>query len=376
MAEDDVRFVARRNQALDHLIARFAESFTDYVFLTYNLEGDRLHSDQTLIRKKIDFAREIPVISRRRGLGFDNVHGDTWDTENVSGLEQRVSRLLGIDSFNRRHLSCEALFEQLFRPRNEAGKVRLEIKTSDNAVLFSSEKKFDSVRDMRKTASIYYDRLNEASTFKVEKMGDDSWTYSILSPRRNDQLRNRHRYASRQDAVEEAHGVLHRQNELLSSDDVCTNEGFHLIEHVLLRPRRTGDPLMAPCMADPDNACSDQDPYSHRISVLCPAWPQRFQSMEFRRFFERTVRSETPAHVHARICWISNQDMRRLDKIYREWLAALQRSLASERTRRRRLIEFLASAESVYPAAELHDCEDDTDTSVPVRLDETKLGLF
>lgn len=133
---------------------------------------------------------------------------------------------------------------------------------------------------------------------------------------------------------------------------------------------------MATCMTDPDRPCGDQDPYSHRVSVLCPAWPKRFRSTEFRRFFERTLRMETPAHVHARICWISNQDMQRLDQRYRLWLESLQKSLPSEPGRRRKLIEFLARIESVFPPAELHDCNDDSDTGVPIRLDETKLGLF
>lgn len=382
LAEDDVRFAARRNQALDHIIARFAESFVDYAFLTYSLDGDSLFSDRLLIQKRITFAREYPNISRRRSLG-SNYTLLVWDTDNVSGLEHRVSRLLGIERFDRHNLFCEALLEKFFSHRKQGNKFRLEIKTGTQKVLFSSEKLFDSEAELNQTATRYYDRMNEASSYEVEKVGDDSWTYSILSPKRDERLRNGKRYATQQEAVEAAHGILLRHNELLSgpADEnegkkICQEEGFHLIEHILLRPKAKNDPLMQPCMADLGHPCGDQDPYSHRISVLCPAWPHRFRSLEFRRFFERTLRTETPAHIHARICWISNQAMARLDRLYRDWLNAVNRSLASERTRRRRLIEFLETVESVYPPAELHDCEDDTDITVPVRLDETKLGLF
>ena len=87
----------RRNRFLDHLLARFAESFTDYVLLMYELNGQR-HDDKLSIRDKTRFLLSYPETSRNRGKGYDYSEPDVWNTNNVSGLERRAARLLGLGS--------------------------------------------------------------------------------------------------------------------------------------------------------------------------------------------------------------------------------------------------------------------------------------
>jgi hypothetical protein len=96
----------RRNRFLDHLLARFAESFTDYVLLTFKVNGQRQSMEQ-IIQDKADFLTHYPEISRNRGKAFNyrpapddpdqKLKDISWDDQNISGLERRVSKLLGID---------------------------------------------------------------------------------------------------------------------------------------------------------------------------------------------------------------------------------------------------------------------------------------
>lgn len=96
IAESDELFWERRNRFLNHLMARFAEQFTDYVLLTYRLSGPQ--SQNELIEDKLAFLNRYPEISSQRGTAFDYQSPcKLWHKDNVSGLEQRVSMLTGIE---------------------------------------------------------------------------------------------------------------------------------------------------------------------------------------------------------------------------------------------------------------------------------------
>jgi len=72
------------------------------------------------------------------------------------------------------------------------------------------------------------------------------------------------------------------------------------------------------CAADPcDN---NEDPYSFRTTVVFPCWPKRFRDATFRNLVEKTVQTESPAHVYTRVVWIGINEMQRFEKVYYDWL--------------------------------------------------------
>jgi hypothetical protein len=93
-------FLTRRNRFLNHLLARFGESFDDESLLRLD---PRNHSDQAqfyreLIRWKLEFLSRYATLGAARGRGFDvseHRHGDTRPIR-AAGLEQRLSLLLGL----------------------------------------------------------------------------------------------------------------------------------------------------------------------------------------------------------------------------------------------------------------------------------------
>jgi hypothetical protein len=93
----------RRNRFLDHLIARFAERFHDYASVVASLPGA---DPNKLIPTKCEFLQTYPATSSGRGIAHDRTLGDPnlWNTTNVSGLEQRLAKLLGITNYARRNL--------------------------------------------------------------------------------------------------------------------------------------------------------------------------------------------------------------------------------------------------------------------------------
>jgi hypothetical protein len=103
--EDTEIALERKNTFLDHLMARFAESFKRYDALMYSLFEDK--AANLLITDKKLFLQEYPAISANRGKAFNYRYPS--EMGNVSGLAHRISRLLGFDSYYRPHLANQQI---------------------------------------------------------------------------------------------------------------------------------------------------------------------------------------------------------------------------------------------------------------------------
>ncbi len=98
--------VERRNEVLDHLISRFAETFSDYTFLMKSLYGKS--ADEIVLSNKENFLNEYQSLSKDRGLGYNYTliaDSDIWNTKNISGAQKRIARLLGFKDYTQRTLS-------------------------------------------------------------------------------------------------------------------------------------------------------------------------------------------------------------------------------------------------------------------------------
>ena len=379
--EDEDGFQRRRNRFLNHLMARFAEQFTDYVLMMFDLDGDPLKTGRGVIEDKIDFLREYPRISRERYRAFNYSAEDEalqWDTsENVSGLERRVSRLVGIDDYSRSDLACPDLWRQVLRTRKVGAKHRVVVRSDENKLLFRSVELFDTPAAARAAAKKLFVHMRDEDAYAVDDSGGTGAVMYTVSGG-GVTLTQDEKFNTEADAYQGARAVIERYDEILQESESCNKEGMHLIEHILLRPSTDQDRLMGVCMGDDCEACGDEDPYSFRLSVVLPYWPRRFRDPGFRAHFEKTIRSEAPAHVQVRICWVGYEQMREFDRSYRRWLKVKADKGASPSkltSAMRRLIDVLESLRTVHPAATLHDCFEGDDDN-PVRLGGTNLGIF
>ena len=95
--------VLRQQRWLDHLLARVAEDFADYAAAmasAFGVDSDRLIGD------KCRFLQDVALSVRERAGAMRRPRSaaEAWNSDNVSGLERRVARLLGIADFTRRDL--------------------------------------------------------------------------------------------------------------------------------------------------------------------------------------------------------------------------------------------------------------------------------
>lgn len=108
--------------------------------------------------------------------------------------------------------------------------------------------------------------------------------------------------------------------------------GFHLLEHILLRPSLGDEHQQSPILLLPFNGDDDspprEDPYSLQLSFVLPDWIMRFQDEHFRQFLVHTLREQTPAHLRIYLHWLDPQQMADFEAAYQQWLQQLQNHTA------------------------------------------------
>lgn len=158
-------------------------------------------------------------------------------------------------------------------------------------------------------------------------------------------------------------GLVTRIKRLLGLE--APNDAVFVVEHLLFRPRRQDlDPLLPICIP-PGCACGEEDPYSFRITIVMDGQGGVFnKEIEWRRFAEKAIRMEIPAHLAARICWVSQEQLAGFQAAWCAWLAELAKDPLDKPVLADRLEDLLAvfnALKSVYPPASLHDCADGND---------------
>lgn len=395
LVEDEQLFAQRRNKFLDHLLARFAESFNNYVLMMYSINHQTKSAEalsaKEIVDNKIDFLKEYPAISYSRGTAF-NYYPLTpakevdkamlWDTGNVSGLEKRSAKFAGITNYFRRFLSCIKNVEIKTMQENVIQEDDTSLVKTFYEVVFTSKRgdqlllkeKFEDREGaelaVTRLLALAHDRANylyDVPNKKLELIDDDSKVVAVtITTYANKGLADK---ASKQFAKE-------------FSEDCADAEGMLLIEHLLLRPRNNKYQLMQVCLDKDCQFCGEEDPYSFRASVFLPYWPDKFNHMNFRTYFQQMIREEAPAHILLKVCWISNTAMRALETAYQSWLSALanythdpQSNIYSKEMKADNdaLVLLLTQLHTVYPEATLHDCDESVNTN-PVMLGKTILG--
>lgn len=100
--EDGALYRQRRKTFLDHLLARFAEVFTDYALLFLgNTKSAKFEEGQIGAIEKM--LANYPALSADRGKAMNYLQPG-WNDDNIPGLERRFYAYAGIDDWTRHHL--------------------------------------------------------------------------------------------------------------------------------------------------------------------------------------------------------------------------------------------------------------------------------
>ena len=401
--------IERRNQVLDHLIARFAERFTDYTFVMKNLYGDA--ADELVLRNKEHFLNDYKEVSGARGLAFnycDQPQANLWDTQNVSGVQKRIARLLGISDYSRRHLTES--FVELYTLVNSdnCNVYRWRIRNGNNKIILSSTEEYHDaylatrelyfavlqliqtkVYDVEKAFENDIDHEVSVGNIRVHKSASGKYSYDVINPEvkeyhKDHIVAKRFSYFSSKETLKTA---ILETIRFMKYD--FTEEGMFVVEHVLLRPDVTeqdeADIPFLPVCADQCESCEPLDPYSYRLSIVIPGFTFRFYNTDFRKYMEQVIREQLPAHVLAKICWVGYREgevpddenqLAMFEEAYKQYLyKKTKKGQKQPKIQLENLIKTMSSLDNVYPNGRLYDCSDDVEElSGKVILGKTNLG--
>lgn len=402
--------VERKNKILDHLIARFAEKFSDYAFLMKQLYG--VHSEKVILQTKQEFLKDYDQTSMARGSAFNyfrQPNENLWNTENVSGVQKRISRLVGIKNYKRRNLSES--FVEMYDFLDSGGEkvYRWRIRNESNEIILTATENYPNTRLAEKELHLTVEKIIETTeeivekVFKEEEIVDET-IVGNLQVQLSETGKFSFNVINREADPNSAQWVIARQYLYYDSPEelknamlnflrfmifVFSEEGVFLVEHILLRPDVTIDsvPLaqfMPVCEGDCEG-CNPVDPYSFRVTVVLPGWAYRFADIDFRNFLENMIRKEIPAHVLARICWVGHRknqlpddenDMLQFENAYREFLfAKTNLEQAQNEEKLTQLIDKMNKLNSIYPSGRLIDCDDeDEELKGRIILGRTNIG--
>jgi hypothetical protein len=378
--------VSRRNRFLEHLMGRYCEGLGEYSGLMAALL--RSAAPGKLLRDRRAFLADYREVGAERAGAYD--YRFPQDPANVAGYQRRVYRLLGIEDLRRGDLAGHRF--RIAKLPGEPERWRFVLDGEGGIPVFESI-------ECETRAAI------EALLDFALSIGGDAANW-VETEDGNQRLVQRCAEDKEEKVGETVAGPLEPVREYFAR--IGAAEGFHVIENLLLRRRTKKDPFL-PVQLNRAGRCDCpevSDPYSLRMTVLLPSWSKRFRDLKFRQFVEDTLRREAPAHVYARICWISHGQMREFENAYNDWcerLAEIAGRPASCHTdpeagaaRRgrfplppgnlgadsayarslRALIETLHRLTTVYPLARLHDCREASGDTPQVSLNNTSLGTF
>lgn len=297
------RFEDRRERVLDVLLAMYGERYTQQAlrkFAVYT-DGPRALAEW-LLENKLVWLRQIVTLSRKRGTAF-RYDQPAWGTDNVSGAQRKIAVLLGLHETPHCRSLCAPLREHGLRIVPDP-----------------------SAREYAAEAAGLLDRLDGQSRAPVLRVAETMFREAFLrSQVRVDGGRAIFSPAATPDAawelgrIDAQAGASGRSRldafraRLRTLNMRC--EGLHLVEHVLLRPRRDRQ-AFAPWVPD--------DYYPFQVSIVFPGWTARFADPEFRKFAEETVSLNLPAHVLPHFYWLGYVAMDDFEQRLQRWYAALR----------------------------------------------------
>jgi hypothetical protein len=350
LVESEAEFIDRRNRFLDHLLARFGESFREFALVLAGIRGTAA-ARAAIIAAKIAFLRDLPQLGHDRGKAFDRTVGGC-DPANRSGLERRIVLLLGLPEVTFVYTAtADAAPPGYVHRIGLAAAARLELAPSDPVATalesLIADRGLGAIETWSLTVDVEGVRL--VTTVPATVAGGDAvdvveWLDGDEGPAGDlvAALAVMHRAAlatlTRSDhlAVEpvdpadptagwtvsiavDAPGamtgavdrVFATESAATATADEIAAAAAHarsvVVEHLLLRPKFPGDALFEVCSDAACCTCGDEDPYSFRLTYVAPGWTAPFNTdARLRSFADRTVREQTPAHLLPKTCWVGN----------------------------------------------------------------------
>lgn len=351
MVETEAVKLDRRNRFLDHLMARFGEQFNEYTLQLTNYLGQQTAARE-LIRDKIDFLKDYPLVSRDRAKGL-NYKNNPLAPRNQAVLRKRIALLLGLKSeMEEKILIIEHL---LLRPRFP-GDALMEVCLDKNCITCGNEDPYS----FQLTVVMPGWMAPFDKNIELRRFADRTIRQEIPS-HLSDRICwvSKQQYETFQPAWEEWL-VVNAQSDVRPGR--CSNEVVKKIEIAMLNMGIASEKLnTVPLLVEQFGTF-----FFEEMRSSCQNYQQDVDPVKkVAQIFSRISQEK-------KIKTISGLTKGQKSAMQDKFLELYKPSVESTRKLWRVLL-LLAKFESVYPPATLHDCEDGNDQN-PMRLGSTMLG--
>jgi hypothetical protein len=381
--ESKETFYYRKNRIMDHLMARFGESFGDYVFMNYKIQQEAKGlaefsiQNQEIVEDKKRFLRRYPELSYGRGLGINYLQEVVaeseypWGLKKRVGYEQRIAGLLGINQ-----IPLEAIVDT--NPKN-TWSYPIAIDDLDelsfnlmNVPSLSQTEKWELAQLL----------INNITSYRIFTF---THTYIYFVQKDGKKIA---RFNKKFESYEAASSFIPKLYQAINT----RLENFYCLEHILLRPlfddTLVDADLLTVCLQDDCDSEAGNDPYSFKATVILPGWLARFRNRYFRDYAERIFRQEAPAHTLIKVCWVGIDDMVAFQDVYQKWIIAYRKlrtkycsqviTDTDKKNYNKALSALVAQVKelnTIYDEGTLYDCKE-SELDNPIILNNSSLGTL
>lgn len=247
ISNDPAGYTERRNRMLDHLLARFGEHINSEIIRKYkNPQGKDAEAqiNQEIIQTKITFLRNIITLSRSRNISFNYLADNTWNSDNISKLEWKLFIYLNFRHHTRRSL-VNPLLDRLQMRRSVTSSFNdWQEKTIDTDGL-GKIKVLKLEKDRYQSEEIRFPDMESSFVARLFAQGTNPKYLRVVSI----QEKGVNSFAILFRGLDSMPDlVVFQHDEQVICEQVMDRfvsaireisvecEGFHLMEHILLRP--------------------------------------------------------------------------------------------------------------------------------------------
>ncbi|HEX2396230.1 MAG TPA: hypothetical protein VHI78_12865 [Bacteroidales bacterium] len=226
LTETDKHFLRQRNAMLNHLLARLGEDGEAY----FSPDKRNPVEEKDI---KVSILTDYIAISSYRGSGYNYSDTDKiWDTDNVAGMKRRIGRLLGFKSFNTTAITSDWITIEKVQKQGNLTRFKIVLhdpENSANILLESNEYEHES--EIHEILKYILQSGSERSLYDIDaRRGKKS--FSLKKPNNEGSFDI---VAVRNLIDEDPETYLTKTIETL--EILTGRENFHILEHILLRPR-------------------------------------------------------------------------------------------------------------------------------------------
>jgi len=408
-------YLGRKNRFLNHLLARFGETP-----LLTNLSRFE-NNEKAVIESKLAYLYHLPKLAMNKAKGQDYHQEESVD--NVTALKRKLYFLFSIkEQYNTVLLAAIENTASLMTLKNKASKNNTAIKFGlkgknirekiflhganiNNYTIEKKQKEYHVAFSMPSAAeavSIYnnqdyqscktkltklINRLNdinqlsegfhliehillrpvESISFKYHLLARNTQVLSSTALFKTDKRKEKKSFVEqlKKVGIKKANYTVEEKNaksfDLIlkaEKETIAITEGFpsrkeaqaaispiiKLLESKTITQLLNINSLMAAENLEPwHNTTFDK--FEQQISFILPAWPARFQNLNFRRLFQNTAMKEMPPHLLANFYWLSIEEMKGLEPILLEWQALKRQASKGIDTLSFKIVEMLETFE-------------------------------